>query len=150
MTKEQNAVDMVNQRNNDEPTPNHNALSEFLAGFQFVESDGLPIITLDNQRRFYINATARRLMGVKPYTRLSIAYDPLRRSIAVVMPSAVLSDEIAPIAATSSYNVDQRYYTYARHFARQHGFGDGVLPAHFVYERGMGDGSAFVFRLKSE
>src|SRR5690625_4342177 len=55
-----------------------------LTGFEIVASDSVPSITLDNQRRFYINTSARRLMDVKPYERLALAYHPEMKAVAIV------------------------------------------------------------------
>src|SRR5690625_5131628 len=118
-----------------------------LNGFQFVPSDGVPSITLDNQRRFYINTSARRLLGIKPYQRLAIAYNPEKEELAIV--KAVSEGEIeakeAPALATSAYNVDKRYYMSARHFANEFDYEPESAPYTFVYERGASDGSVFVF-----
>ena|SRR5690625_4119556 len=115
-----------------------------LTGFTFVESDGVPSITLDNQRRFYVNTTARRLMNVRPYDRLAIAYRAEDKSLAIVKnTSAAAGGDMA----TSNYNVDKRYYLSARHFSKQFGYEPAGAPYTFAYERGASDGSAFVFRL---
>lgn len=123
-------------------------LSGILDGFVIVESDGLPVITLDNQSRFYINATARRLMSVKPYERLAIAYNADTHSLAIIRPSASMSDVEMAHVSTSNYNVDKRYYMSARHFAREYRYVSSSLPVHFVYERGTSDGNTFVFTLR--
>ena len=113
-----------------------------LEGFEIVPSDSVPYITLDNQRRFYLNASARRLMDVKPYERLALAYNSIDRAIAVLRPNESGEDY-----ALSNYNVDKRYYMSARHFARNYGYPPEDAPYTFVYERGASDGSAFIFRL---
>src|SRR5690625_4148035 len=113
-----------------------------LDGFEIVASDGIPSITLDNQRRFYVNSSARRLMDVKPYQRLAIAYNPSSKSLAFVFVDARRGEY-----ATSNYAVDKRYYMSARHFAGHYGYKPEGAPYNFVYERGASDGSVFVFRL---
>ena len=113
-----------------------------LEGFEIVPSDSVPYITLDNQRRFYLNASARRLMDVKPYERLALAYNSIDRAIAVLRPNENGEDY-----ALSNYNVDKRYYMSARHFARNYGYPPEDAPYSFVYDRGASDGSAFIFRL---
>ena len=117
------------------------SINAILEGFTFVESDGVPSITLDNQRRFYVNTSARRLMDLRPYERLSVAYNPIDKALAFVKGNA---------DPTSVYNVDKRYYMSARHFARSQGFPVEEAPYTFVYERGAGDGTLFVFRLREE
>src|SRR5690625_7730932 len=46
-----------------------------LTGFEIVASDNVPAITLDNQRSFYINVSARLFMGGKPDELLAISYN---------------------------------------------------------------------------
>lgn len=121
-------------------------IANLLEGFEIVESDAIPTLTLDNQRRFYINTSARRLMGVKPYAKLSLAYRADDKSIAILKEGAgaYIAD-----SATSVYSVDKRYYMSARRFCEKYGYVVGQAPYHFVYERGSSDGRAFVFRLQS-
>src|SRR5699024_5404542 len=126
------------------------SMPSILQVFPFVESDGVPSITLDNQRRFYVNTTARRLMNVRPYDRLAIAYRAEDKSLAVVKPSAGLSAIETAEIATSNYAVDKRYYMSARHFARSQGFPVEEAPYTFVYERGACDGTLFVFQLRED
>lgn len=121
-----------------------------LTGFEIVASDNVPAITLDNQRRFYINTSARRLMGVSPYERLAIAYNPTDRHLAVIRPTAGLSARESAELATSNYTIDKRYYMSARHFTREYGYDEWDAPYTFVYDRGASDGSVFIFRLSSE
>ena len=121
-----------------------------LNGFEIVASDGIPAITLDNQRRFYLNTSARRLMGVSPYERLAIAYNPTDSRLAIVKPTAGLTAKETAEYATSNYAVDKRYYMSARHFARTYAFEPAEAPFTFVYDRGSSDGSVFIFRLSSE
>lgn len=119
-------------------------MDDFLKGFEIVASDSVPAISLDNQRRFYINTSARRLMDVEPFDKLSIAYDPSSREIAVLRHyKGARSSELA----TSNYNVDKRYYMSARHFANYYAFPPEGAPYLFVYDRGKSDGTAFIFKL---
>ena len=113
-----------------------------LAGFEFVPSDGVPFITLDNQRRFYLNASARKLIGVKPYDRVSIAYKPAEQALAIVKNANDIHAEL------SQYFVDKRYYMSARKFATTYAFDADKAPYEFVYDRGSSDGDVFIFRLK--
>jgi len=117
-----------------------------LEGFEIVESDAIPTLTLDNQRRFYINTSARRLMDIKPYAKLSLAYRADDKSIAILKEGAgaYIAD-----SATSVYSVDKRYYMSARRFCEKYGYYATQAPYHFVYERGSSDGRAFIFRLQS-
>lgn len=141
----------ANRMNNDKTTSTQSDLSDlkgldaFLSGFQFVESDGAPYIALDNQRRFYINATTRKLLGVKPYDRVAIAYSPDEQALAIVKMNAAPS---GGLLATSQYVVDKRYYMSARHFSRVNALSSEGAPYYFDYVRGKDDGTAFVFRLR--
>lgn len=121
--------------------------SEILEGFEFVPSDGIPAINLDKQRRFYVNSSAQKLLGVKPYDRLSVLYNALERSLAIVRPEAVSGMESA---ATSQYNVDKRYYMSARKFTDIYGYSIAKAPYRFVYDRGSSDGNVFVFILAED
>ncbi len=126
-------------------TPTNATTSSLLDGFEFVPSDGVPAINLDKQRRFYINSSAQKLLGVRPYQRLAILYDPMSRCLAIARPEAVadMSD-----AATSNYNVDKRYYMSARKFASMFGYDSDKAPYSFEYDRGDSNGKVFVFRLR--
>jgi len=115
--------------------------TQMLKGFEIVASDSIPTITLDNQRRFYINTSARRLMGVNPYERLAVAYNPSEKALAIVKGGS------ADAYPTSNYSVDKRFYMSARHFASYCGYPPEQAPYSFVYERGASDGNVFIFRL---
>lgn len=115
-----------------------------LAGFEFVPSDGVPFITLDNQRRFYLNASARKLIDVKPHDRVAIAYNAAEAALAIVKPGAVSDAHVS----MSQYFVDKRYYMSARKFAANYAYPPEQAPYEFVYDRGSSDGDVFIFRLK--
>ena len=87
-------------------------------------------------------------MGVKPYDRLAVAYNPVERALAIIKPNALGSD-ISEMY-TSNYNVDKRYYMSARHFAKTYGYDKVNAPYTFVYDIGSSDGSVFVFSLDEE
>lgn len=114
----------------------------YLDGFEYVPSDGIPFITLDSQRRFYLNASARKLIGIKPYDRVSVAYNATESALAVVKQSSDAH------ASMSLYLVDKRYYMSARKFASTYAYGVANAPYEFVYERGSSDGNVFVFKLR--
>lgn len=118
---------------------------DMLAGFEFVPSDGVPFITLDNQRRFYLNASARKLVSIRPYDRVSIAYNVEEKSLAIVKNAV---DNVH--AAISVYAVDKRYYMSARKFAAMYGYSPEQAPYEFVYDRGSSDGDVFIFRLRRD
>lgn len=116
--------------------------NDILKGFEFVPSDGVPFITLDKHRRFYLNASARKLVGVKPYDRISIAYNPTEQALAIVKNAADVH------ASISVYAVDKRYYMSARKFANAYAYKAEDAPYEFVYDRGDSGGSVFIFRLR--
>ena len=119
-----------------------------LTDFEIVPSDSIPSITLDNQRRFYIGKSARRLMNVKPYERLAIAYRSDTKELAIIRPTDALDPSIASQLATSQYSVDKRYYMSARYFAKNYGYDEEFAPYFFDYVAGKSDGTLFVFKLR--
>ena len=118
--------------------------TSILEGFEFVPAESVPSITLDNQLRIYLNATARKLLGLKPYDRIALAYRPESSEIAIVKEYA---GEAEAEYQTSNFVVDKRYYLHTRVLARLYGFKPKDAPFHFEYSRGASDGSVFVFRL---
>lgn len=131
--------------NNENAVSGSSAVSDLLSGFEVVASDSVPHISLDKQRRFYLNSSTRRLLDVKPYDRVVIAYNPAERLLAIIKPSANtgLSD-----VSTSNYTLDKRYYMSARHFANNYGYPAEQAPYMFDYDRGSSDGKVFIFRLR--
>ena len=116
-------------------------LTTLLAGFEPVPSDGLPFITLDSQRRFYLNAATRKFIGIAPYERVALLYNEGSRAI------AILRGKAADGQTVSAYHVDKRYYMSARKFVEQFRFKIADAPFTFVYDRGSSEGEAFIFRL---
>lgn len=119
---------------------------DLLKDFDFVPADGAPFITLDNQRRFYLNSTTRKLLGVKPYDRLAIGFRVADKALAVVKPGVI--DDIH--AELAQYVVDRRYYLSARNFVKRYPFPVEEAPYKFAYDRGSSDGKVFIFRLTKE
>lgn len=119
-------------------------ITDILEGFEFVPSDGVPSITLDNNRRFYLNSSARRLLDVKPYDRLAVLYKASTQSLAVAKPYVV--DELTN-AGVSNYNVDKRHYMSARKFVNLYGFSMNSAPFTFEYDLASNDGGVFIFQL---
>ena len=118
--------------------------TEVLNGFEVVESDSVPFITLDRFKRFYINSSARRLLNAKPYKRLSLAYNPVEQAVAILT-----NPDALPInTSTSNYNVDKRYYMSARHFFNKYAFNTESAPYLFDYVKSDDSGSVFVFKLR--
>lgn len=139
-------IDMIKERENPKALAAPSSeLDEFLEGFEVVPSDSIPSITLDNQRRFYINTSARRLLGVNPYDRLIVMYRTEIKALAIVKSDAISA---AGDYATSNFNVDRRYYMSARYFSKTYGFPPEEAPYTFVYDRGLRTGKAFMFRLQ--
>ena len=116
-----------------------------ITDFQIVASDSVPSISIDRQRRFYVNTSARRLMDVKPYQRLALGYNPAKSEIAIIAGVS-----LTPALATSNYNVDKRYYMSARHFVKEYGYDPEGAPYVFDYVAGRSDGTLFVFRLRED
>ena len=119
--------------------------TEVLSGFEVVESDSVPFITLDRFKRFYINSSARRLLNAEPYKRMSLAYNPVEQAIAILTnPDALPTID----TSTSNYNVDKRYYMSARHFFNKYAFNTENAPYLFDYVKSDDSGSVFVFKLR--
>lgn len=124
--------------------PNIDALTTFLDGFEVVPPDSQPFITLDNQRRFYLNASLRRFIGISAYDRVALMYRADKKEI------AVLSEGAAQVIDAPTYNVDKRHYMSARRFCADYGYEPGSAPYTFEYVKGESTGGVFIFRLKSE
>lgn len=126
--------------------PETSISTEVLSGFEVVESDSVPFITLDRFKRFYINTSARRLLNAKPYKRMALAYNPTEQAIAILTDPDAL-----PInTTTSNYNVDKRFYMSARHFCNKYAFDAGGAPYFFDYNKSDESGSVFVFKLRKQ
>ncbi|SER87701.1 hypothetical protein [Psychrobacillus sp. OK032] len=115
-----------------------------LDGFSFVPSDGLPVVTLDKQKRFYLNAGLRSFIGVEAYNRIAIAYDPVNNALAIVKPEAGIA-----AADGSYYTVDKRHYISARRFLQRYPIDLADAPIFFEYATASEDGTTFIFRLKA-
>lgn len=120
-------------------------IADMLEGFEFVPSDGVPFITLDNQRRFYLNSSARRLLDVRPYDRVIVGYRPMDKKLAIIKTDKPLPDKDASL---SDYFIDKRYYMSARKFASTYAYVPEEAPYEFVYDKASSDGDVFIFRLK--
>lgn len=120
------------------------ATDALLTGFEFVPSDGLPVVTLDKHRRFYLNAALRSFIGVQAYDRVALAYNPVENSLAVVKPGANIAE-----ADNAYYSVDGRHYISARRFLQRYPISLETAPLFFEYDRGGSAGNVFIFRLKA-
>ena len=66
------------------------------AQFEWISNDEAPFLTVDNQRRIYFNAGARTLLGVKPYQRWLVGYDPANRRLILAKPEIVNAVNVVP------------------------------------------------------
>jgi len=123
--------------------PKDAATTTLLTGFEFVPSDGLPVVTLDKQKRFYLNAALRSFIGVQAYDRVAIAYNPAESTLAIVKPGAGIAD-----ADNAYYSVDGRHYVSARRFLQRYPISLDDAPLFFEYTQGGAQGNVFIFRLK--
>lgn len=119
------------------------SINDFLDGFEFIEADRLPTVTLDKNGRFNPNVAARRLIGIEPNNTVAIGYNPFNYEIAIIPSKYAVN---LPEARLSFYNVDQRYYMSARAFAKNYNFIGRVR--HFDYVRGMSGGEVYVFKMR--
>ena len=123
-----------------------NAFDSFLDGFEIVPPDSQPFITLDNQRRFYLNSSLRKFIGVKAYDRVALAYRADDKSL------ALLTGEAAAVISAPTYHVDKRHYMSARRFCAEYNYDADKAPYTFVFDRSSGASNGvsgiFVFRLE--
>ena len=117
------------------------AIDPLLAGFESVPSDGIPFITLDKQKRFYLNATLRKLIGIKAHDRVSLAYNPAEHTLAILM-----GDAASAVAATN-YFVDMRHYMSARRFCAEYRYDIDLAPFTFELQRSGTAAGVFLFKL---
>lgn len=126
-------------------TYNISDIDPLLDGFEAVPSDSVPFITLDSQRRFYINASLRRLIDIKPHERLALAYNATTKTLAVLTgASATLTSSV------SSYFVDKRYYMSARRFCAEYRYTSEGAPYTFEFQRAGTAEGVYLFVLTGE
>lgn len=116
-------------------------LDPLLDGFEPVPSDGLPFITLDKHRRFYLNATLRKLIGIKSHDRVSLAYNPAEHTL------AILTGKAASAVSASTYFVDKRHYMSARRFCAEYRYDIDLAPFTFELQRAGSVSGVFLFKL---
>ena len=119
-------------------------VNSLLKGFEIVPSDSQPFITLDNNKRFYLNSAARRRLDASPNKRMALAYNPSEKALALINPHGSIN---VFDMSMSQFNVDKRYYMSARHFSNTYGFEPDDAPYVFEYDRGDSNGNIFIFRL---
>lgn len=116
-------------------------IDPLLAGFESVPADAIPFITLDTQKRFYLNASLRKLIGIKAHDRVALAYNSDSRSL------AILSGSAAEVIPNTSYFVDNRHYMSARRFCAEYRYDVSKAPYTFEFQRaGTADG-VYLFKL---
>ena len=116
-------------------------IDPLLDGFESVPADAIPFITLDTQKRFYLNASLRKLIGIKAHDRVALAYNSDMRSL------AILSGSAAEAIAHTSYFVDKRHYMSARRFMSEYRYDVSKAPYTFEFQRaGTADG-VYLFKL---
>lgn len=62
--------------------------AQLLAGFTFVPNKGMSQIYVGKRNRLYLKGDVLSQLGVKPRSRVLIAYNPAEKAFAVVKPSA--------------------------------------------------------------
>lgn len=116
-------------------------LDPMLDGFESVPADAQPFITLDKQKRFYLNATLRKLIGIKAHDRIAIAYDPANFTIAILTGAA------ASNFTATSYFVDKRHYMSARRFCAEFRYDIDKAPYTFLFQRAGTTDGVYMFKL---
>lgn len=119
--------------------------TDMLDGFDIVPAVDMPALTLDKFYRLYINRSARRLLDVKSYDVLSIAYRRNPEEIALIKAGGRFEQRHAAELMSSVFPLDKRHYLHVRVFARLYNVKIGNSPVRFVYDRGASDGKIFVF-----
>src|SRR5699024_1816076 len=119
---------------------------DFLDGFEIVPAVDMPALTLESLYRRYGKSWARRLLGVKPYDMLSLAYRQDTHEIAIIKASDRFDERWSAVIMTSVFPLDKRHYLHVKVFARLYGISDKGAPYKYVYHRGASDGRVFVFR----
>lgn len=117
------------------------SLESKLDGFEFIESDFLPFISLDKQGRFHVNKNARRLLDVEAGDTVVIAYKASTQELAVLP-----NDDAYELAGASyaTYEIDKRYYMSAKALAKEFGiYGEHQV---FYYDRSTKDGALYIFK----
>lgn len=121
---------------------------DLLEGFEIVPAVDMPALTLDKFYRLYINRSARRMIGVKPYNVISLAYRRNPEEIALIKAGDRFSPQLSSELSTSVFPLDKRHYLHVKVFARLYGIKPADEPAKYIYNRGASDGRIFVFRRK--
>src|SRR5699024_5351972 len=106
----------------------------------------MPALTLDNLYRLYINSSARRLLGVKPYDMLSLAYRHDTHEIAIIKASTRFDTRWTAELMTSVFPLAKRHYLDIKSFSRFGVISDKDAPYKYSYNMGASDGRVFVFR----
>lgn len=116
-------------------------IDPLLDGFESVPSDAMPFITLDTQKRFYLNATLRKMIGISAYDRVSLAYQPETHRL------AILTGNAASAISNTNYLVDGRHYMSARRFMAEYRYDVGKAPYTFEFQRSGSVKGIYFFKL---
>lgn len=119
---------------------------DLLEGFEIVPAVDMPALTLDKFYRLYINRSARRMISVKPYDVISLAYRRNPEEIALIKAGDRFSPQLSSELSASVFPLDKRHYLHVKVFARLYNVKVGNEPIKYVYDRGASDGRLFVFR----
>lgn len=120
------------------------SIARELEGFTFVPADGTPFITLDAHRRFYFNASMRKMFGLKAYSRVAIGYNAAEKTL------AILTKHLDRVPANFSSVLDKRHYASARKFVAEHRIDCAKGPYTYAFDRGTSVDGVFIFRLVVE
>src|SRR5699024_6379162 len=107
----------------------------------FIPADGVPFITLDRHRRFYFNASLRKMFGLRPYDKVAIGYDADTESI------AILTQELDRIPPNFTYVLDKRYYAPARRFIEDFRISLARAPYTYTFSQRTSREGVYIFRL---
>lgn len=116
------------------------SLATELDGFAFVPADGMPAITIDKERRFYFNASARKMFGLKPYGRIAIGYNAEKQALAIV------TKNVDALPGNYIFVLDKRCYAYARRMIKDYRIPVEEAPIRYRFVTSASVDGVFIFQ----
>lgn len=114
--------------------------------FEWISNIDVPFLTIDSQRRIYLNTDARKLLELEPYDLIYIGFDSINERLVLAKPSEINPPEVKP------FPLDRRYYMNARRFVSKLGL-ERRVPLKFVYIGKSVEGypkNSYVFQLDKD
>lgn len=95
--------------------------------FEWLSNDAPPFLTVDNQRRIYVNSGCRNLLGIMPYQQWLVGYDYANKRLILAKDELVNAVNVVP------FKVDKKYYIHAKKLTNKLGLGASELPIKFRF-----------------